>query len=152
MHGVGANSRVVLVPQPSNDPNDPLNWSGIKKITILSIIALGIILCAATNSVLLNAGLVKISQELGVTIPQVARLSSYMLLVGGASSPVVCALARKCAKWPCFVFSSVLTLVVTIIGSATSYYHVLIATQPIQGFAVIAYEALSVSVIGDLHA
>jgi hypothetical protein len=129
MHGVGANSRVVLVPQPSNDPNDPLNWSGIKKITILSIIALGIILCAATNSVLLNAGLVKISQELGVTIPQVARLSGYMLLVGGASGPVVCALARKCTKWPYFVFSSVLALVVTIIGSATSYYHVLIARE-----------------------
>lgn len=24
--GTGKNSEVILVPQPSNDPNDPLNW------------------------------------------------------------------------------------------------------------------------------
>ena len=24
--GTGRNSHIVLIPQPSNDPNDPLNW------------------------------------------------------------------------------------------------------------------------------
>lgn len=28
----------ILVPQPSNDPNDPLNWSSFKKHLILSIV------------------------------------------------------------------------------------------------------------------
>jgi hypothetical protein len=92
MHGVGANSRVVLVPQSSNDPNDPLNWSGIKKITILSIIALGIILCAATNSVLLNAGLVKSRKSLGSQFPRL-RGSLVICFSWGEHR------ARLCVPW-----------------------------------------------------
>lgn len=30
-HGKGRNSHIVLVPQPSDDPNDPLNWPRWKK-------------------------------------------------------------------------------------------------------------------------
>ena len=33
--------QTVLVPQPSDDPNDPLNWSSFKKHMILTIVALG---------------------------------------------------------------------------------------------------------------
>src|SRR5215471_8268559 len=33
------NSDIVLLPQPTNDPNDPLNWSAWKKaVAILSIL------------------------------------------------------------------------------------------------------------------
>lgn len=32
--------RTILVPQPSEDPRDPLNWSELKKHTILIIVAL----------------------------------------------------------------------------------------------------------------
>ena len=30
-HGKGKDEHIVLVPQPSDDPNDPLNWSRWKK-------------------------------------------------------------------------------------------------------------------------
>ena len=30
-HGSGKNKHIVLVPQPSDDPNDPLNWPKWKK-------------------------------------------------------------------------------------------------------------------------
>ena len=32
--------QTVLVPQPSNDPNDPLNWSNLKKNLLLFAISL----------------------------------------------------------------------------------------------------------------
>lgn len=32
--------RTVLIPQPSNDPNDPLNWSWTKKHVVLIIISM----------------------------------------------------------------------------------------------------------------
>lgn len=32
--------QTILVPQPSSDPNDPLNWSTFKKHSILLIVAL----------------------------------------------------------------------------------------------------------------
>ncbi|GAA6063018.1 hypothetical protein JCM10212_001797 [Sporobolomyces blumeae] len=33
--------KTLLVPQPSDDPNDPLNWSSVKKGLMLAILALG---------------------------------------------------------------------------------------------------------------
>jgi hypothetical protein len=35
-HGKGKNEHIVLVPQPSDDPNDPLNWPQWKKHLVSS--------------------------------------------------------------------------------------------------------------------
>ena len=35
-HAKGEHSHIVLVPQPSDDPNDPLNWPQWKKHTVRS--------------------------------------------------------------------------------------------------------------------
>lgn len=39
---LAADDRTVLIPQPSDDPNDPLNWSQIKKNIVLAVV------CACT--------------------------------------------------------------------------------------------------------
>lgn len=36
-HAKGKNAHIVLVPQPSDDPNDPLNWPQWKKHMVRSI-------------------------------------------------------------------------------------------------------------------
>lgn len=43
-HGTGKNSHIVLAPQPSEDPNDPLNWSSLKKHIVLAVIFFGVII------------------------------------------------------------------------------------------------------------
>lgn len=45
-HGRG---HIVLNPQPSEDPNDPLNWPHWKKEVITAILCLGAVLHAGTN-------------------------------------------------------------------------------------------------------
>jgi hypothetical protein len=39
-HGKGRNSDIVLVPQPSDSPRDPLNWPQWKKELLLLIISI----------------------------------------------------------------------------------------------------------------
>ena len=48
-HGTGRSSEIVLSPQPSEDPNDPLNWPMWKKELIVIILSLGAMLNAGTN-------------------------------------------------------------------------------------------------------
>lgn len=48
-HGTGRNAHIVLTPQPSEDPNDPLNWPMWKKEMIVVILCLGAMLNASTN-------------------------------------------------------------------------------------------------------
>jgi hypothetical protein len=33
-----SDGRTVLIPQPSDDPRDPLNWSSLKKHTVLLLL------------------------------------------------------------------------------------------------------------------
>lgn len=48
-HGTGKDVDIVLSPQPSQDPNDPLNWPHWKKEVIVAILSLGAMLNAGTN-------------------------------------------------------------------------------------------------------
>ncbi|TVY25643.1 Protein HOL1, partial [Lachnellula hyalina] len=150
-HGTGKNADVVLVPQPSEDPNDPLNWSPTKKLTCVVILGLGTCLNAATIGPLLNAGLFTISMDFGVPLGHITLISGYQLLVAGGSGPFYSAFSRKFGKRPCFIASSLFGLIGSIIGSATSNYNGLLAARIIQGLAISAYESLIISVIGDLY-
>ncbi|KAJ5032711.1 uncharacterized protein L3040_009305 [Drepanopeziza brunnea f. sp. 'multigermtubi'] len=150
-HGKGKNAHVVLVPQPSDDPNDPLNWSFYKKLFIMLTLGFGTCLCAATISPLLNAGLFTISLEFGRPIGDITLLSGYQLLVAGSTAPFISAFSRKYGKRPCFLFSSLFGLIGSIIGSVSDSYDGLLAARVVQGFSLAAYESLVVSTIGDLY-
>lgn len=149
-HGKGKNAGVVLAPQPSEDPNDPLNWSNTKKVTIITILAFGVILYAGTVGPLLNAGLSTISHDFGVPIGDITVISGYQLLVAGCFGPLVCAFSRKYGKRPLFILCSILGVVGTIIGSTATGLDSLLAARVVQGFAISAYESLVITVIGDL--
>lgn len=150
-HGKGKNAHVVLAPQPSEDPNDPLNWSSMKKLTIMLIVGFGTILNAATVSGLLNAALFTLSLDFGVSIGSITIISGYQLLVAGATGPFVSALSRKYGKRPVFLFSSLMALIGSICGSVTTGYNGLLAARILQGFGISAYESLVIAVVGDLY-
>ena len=48
-HGTGKDAHIVLAPQPSEDPNDPLNWPKPLKELNLFILAFGATLHAAVS-------------------------------------------------------------------------------------------------------
>lgn len=149
-HGTGRNSHIVLAPQPSDDPNDPLNWSYSRKLTIMLITGMGTILFGACFGPLLNASLVVIAMDLNVTITKVTLLSGYQVLVVGCTAPFVSALSRKYGKRSLFVISSISAVVGNIVGSTSTNYNQLLAARVIQGFSVSTYESLLLVVIGDL--
>lgn len=149
-HGRGRNAHIILVPQPSDDPNDPLNWSQMKKMLIMLITGMGTILYGACFGPLLNASLIVVAVDLGVTITDVTLLSGYQLLVVGCTAPFVSALSRKYGKRSLFVLSSVSAVIGNIIGSASTNYSSLLAARIIQGFSVSTYESLLLVVIGDI--
>ena len=100
---------------------------------------------------MLAAGTVVISIELGVSIPAVAQLGGYQLLVVGATGPFVCALSRKFGKRPVFLFSGMMGIIGTIIGGCANDYHLLLVGRIVQGFATSAFESIVVTVIGDMY-
>ena len=63
-HGKGIYKDVILVPQPSNSPNDPLNWPQRKKDTSLLIVGLSVGVVGAYGP-MLSPGFVQVSSDLG---------------------------------------------------------------------------------------
>jgi hypothetical protein len=49
-HRIGNNEDVVLIPQPTSDPDDPLNWSPLRKeYHFWLLIIWGILMAASVN-------------------------------------------------------------------------------------------------------
>ncbi|KAF2017470.1 MFS general substrate transporter [Aaosphaeria arxii CBS 175.79] len=148
--GTGKDADIILIPQPSEDPNDPLNWPWQKKWTIMFIIAFGSTLYAAVLAPLLSPALVVIAMDFKVQVADITVISGYMLLVTAASGPIISALSRKYGKRFMLILSSLFGLVGTIVGSAVYSYDGLLAARIIQGGSISAFESLVVSMIGDL--
>lgn len=149
-HGQGRSQNIVLNPQPSDDPNDPLNWPTTKKLAVVTTLAFGAATVAGTIGPLLNASLFAIATDLDRPIGDIAIVSGYQLLVAGSSAPFVSVLSRKFGKRPVFLIATFLPLIGTIIGAASQTYNALLAARIVQGLGAAAYESLIFPVNGDL--
>jgi hypothetical protein len=85
-HGTGRNAHIVLAPQPSEDPNDPLNWPRWKRELCFFVLNIGGVLGACVVSPMLNTSIVLLSVYFKVSIPSIVLVSGgYILLVTGSS-------------------------------------------------------------------
>ncbi|KAM6515690.1 hypothetical protein FALCPG4_013906 [Fusarium falciforme] len=149
--GSGKESHIVLVPQPADDPNDPLNWSNSKKMAVFAIILLGTAFVCVIPAPMLNAGIVQVATDLNRSFSDIAKLNGYMLLAIGAVSPFASAFARKYGKRPVFVVSSVIGLAGCLVAEFSTNYNMLVAGRLLQGFGASAYESLCTSVVTDIY-
>ncbi|OAG45082.1 hypothetical protein AYO21_00430 [Fonsecaea monophora] len=150
-HGRGRNANVVLSPQPSTDPNDPLNWPGWKKELVIVILCFGAMLNAGTNAPLLNASYYPMAVEVNVDLTTLVMASGYNVLAAGLSGPFISALSRKYGKRPIFLASTLFDIIGTAVAEAKISYNYLLAGRIIQGFAMSAFESLVIAVVGDLY-
>ncbi|KAK9447333.1 major facilitator superfamily domain-containing protein [Limtongia smithiae] len=150
-HFAGADGHIVLVPQPSDDPNDPLNWKLRHRDLLLLVHTFGYVMCSAVPGPLLAAATSDMATALNVTVTDIALLTGYQLLVAGLLGPFVSALSRKYGKRPQFVGASFACLIGTIICACSDNYSGILAGRIIQGVGSCAYESMVVSLIGDMY-
>ncbi|KAL6408628.1 putative MFS transporter [Ilyonectria robusta] len=152
-HAKGRYSHIILSPQPSDDPNDPLNWPQSKKIMTMGTILICGIICAVVNGPLLVAGTVVIAQDIGVSTADISLLTGEALLVAGCWCVPVSILSRIWGKRPQFLFAvaiNVVGVVIAITSFSRNSFAVLRAGRLIQGLSTSAFESVIFSVIVDL--
>ncbi|KAF2710977.1 serine/threonine kinase 16 [Pleomassaria siparia CBS 279.74] len=156
-HGKGKKNNIILVPQPSNDPNDPLLWPTWKREVAFAFLFFNCIIFAACPGPMIAPATVALAIQLHVPIKAVAQLSGYQLLIVGALGPFVSILAQKYGKRPQFLLACIFGVIGTGIciagfnqNSLTKSYNVLLAGRMIQGLGTTAFESLSVAAIGDM--
>ncbi|ORY17945.1 major facilitator superfamily domain-containing protein [Clohesyomyces aquaticus] len=148
---------IVLVPQPSDDPNDPLLWPTWKREIAFAFLFFNCIIFAAAPGPMIAPATVALAMQLHVAVKSVAQLSGYQLLVVGALGPFVSVLGQKYGKRPQFLFAALFGVIGTGICIAafdqpthSKSYNMLLAGRLVQGLGTTAFESLSVAAIGDM--
>ncbi|KAE8130834.1 putative MFS transporter [Aspergillus pseudotamarii] len=142
---------ILLVPQPSDDPNDPLNWPLWKRdITLLSLSFVAV-LCATTSS-LMAANTVTISLHFKKSFTSVALLTGYHLCGVGAAGILIVPTARVWGKRHLFLLGNVLMVISCgWAGGSANNYTSLVWARVFQGIALAPFEALANTCVGDLY-
>ncbi|KAK1831914.1 major facilitator superfamily domain-containing protein [Podospora conica] len=144
---------IILVPQPSDDPNDPLNWplwrrdliTFILSLTAIFATSLGPILAANTNP---------LADDFSKTFAQVAELTGWYLLGVGLSAFIFVPTGRVWGKRHLFVGGTLLLAVTSAWGGAShtkGQYASFIAARVFQGIATAPFESLVNAAVGDLY-
>ena len=149
-HGRGRNSNIMLVPQPSDSPNDPLNWPQWKKDTMLLIIGLNAAVVGAYGP-MLSPGFVPVSQDLGISIETLSQSTAWLILTIGLGLFITNPLAKIWGKRPIYILSSCIMFACSIWCAATTTYPSFLAARIISGVGMAPYEVLVQCTIGDLY-
>lgn len=178
-HGTGRFAHVVLVPQPSDSPNDPLNWPTWKKDLILFIVGINAGIVGAYGP-MLGPGFVPIAAELGITVETLSHATAWLILTLGlcvflfnplAKVSTVCRVHRRtCSirhdhmaivsmlthlqiygKRPIYVATSAILFVVSIWGAVADTYPSFLGSRILGGMGMAPYEVLVQATISDLY-
>ncbi|KAF2084190.1 MFS transporter [Saccharata proteae CBS 121410] len=142
---------IVLVPQPSDDPNDPLNWPLWRRDLILFILSiLGVI--ASTLSPLLAANTVTLSLYFHRGFTDMALLTGYHLLGVAVAGILFVPSSRIWGKRHAFLIGNVVVILSSLWGGLSGHnYASLLWARIFQGVGLAPFEALVNAVVGDLY-
>ncbi|KAE8399513.1 major facilitator superfamily domain-containing protein [Aspergillus pseudonomiae] len=135
---------IVLVPQPSDSPNDPLNDFILLIISLLSAIV-------GAYGPMLGPGFVEISAELDVSVNEISQATSYLVLAIGIALLFSNPLAKCYGKRPVYLVSGLLLFASSIGAALTHDYNSFLACRLVGGLGMGPFEVLVQCTIGDLY-
>lgn len=79
---------VVLVPSPSSDPDDPLNWTPRRKLLSTACMSMYTLMVGIASAAVYSV-LEPISKDTGLTVDQLNAGTGYMFLFFGVSYSII---------------------------------------------------------------
>lgn len=142
---------VALAPQPSDSPNDPLNWPRTRKLLHLALLAAFAGLCAAVCNVASGSAQDLMARELGEPAAAAASAGGGALFAASAAAcfllaPVPHLYGRK----PVYVLCLVLCVVGFVLFATAGGAARAVLSQVCVGVAVAASEVLVQQSISDI--
>ncbi|RFU35916.1 hypothetical protein B7463_g482, partial [Scytalidium lignicola] len=149
-HASGADRDVVLVPAPSSDPDDPLNWSPRRKL--LSTVSLSMYtLMVGIASAAIYSVLEPISDDTGLTLGDLNSGTGYMFLAFGWGCLFWQPMALQYGKRPIYLLSMLATLGIMIWVPHATTNGQWIGSKILQGFVGAPIESLCEISVTDIY-
>ncbi|GAA5971354.1 hypothetical protein JCM11641_008320 [Rhodosporidiobolus odoratus] len=148
--GTGKFSHVVLVPQPSDDPNDPLNWPRWRKEANFWILSFFAGLVGGVGP-LLAPGYAILAEQWGISINEVAATNGDLVLALGIIMIFIPPVAAKIGRRPVFLLGGLCLFLTSIWSGVSKNLTSFMWSRVFQGFGMAAFEGLVVSSIADMY-
>jgi MFS family permease len=125
-------THLILVPQPSKSPNDPLNLSKVRKELLFLVIVFG---ASATGVIgpLLVPGFNIVASYFQVTLTKVALLNGSLVMALGVSSYLCSCFSIVYGRRLVYLFTTLLLVATCCWGAAAQSYRSLLAARVFQG-------------------
>ncbi|RMY99438.1 hypothetical protein D0860_08295 [Hortaea werneckii] len=128
---------VILVPAPSDDPDDPLNWPRRRKLLSLACMCIYTWFAGIANSVVYSVE-TPLAEALGITVGDINAGTGYLFLLCGYG------------KRPTYLISIAATLALTMWGPYAASNGQWIAKNVLGGFFSAPIEALPEVSVSDV--
>ncbi|KAK0652389.1 major facilitator superfamily domain-containing protein [Cercophora newfieldiana] len=140
---------IILSPQPSHSPNDPLNWPRWRRDAAL--LSLGLY-CSVGGGMppLLAAGFTDISTSYSVPLHRVALTTGLLMLGLGIGAVLAGPTAILYGKRPVYLGSVIAFLAATVWCALSPDFASLLVARVVQGLAISPVEALPSATIAEM--
>lgn len=142
---------IILVPQPSDDPNDPLNWPLWKRDLIVLVLSIVSIFATCLGPIL-AANTLTLSLHFELPFTKIAILTGYFLLGVGVASIFFVPSARLWGKRHLFILGTIILIFSSAWGGAVGKnYGSAVWSRVFQGIGCAPFETLVNAAVGDLY-
>ncbi|KAJ4308352.1 hypothetical protein N0V84_012145 [Fusarium piperis] len=142
---------IILIPQPSDDPNDPLNWPLWQRDLITFLLCFAGILATALGPIL-AANTITIALDFSKDFTKVALLTGYFLLGCGAGAIFFVPSGRIWGKRHLFLVGICILIASSAwAGAVGTNYGSFVGARIIQGVGCAPFESILNAAVGDLY-
>ncbi|KAL7804762.1 MFS general substrate transporter [Trichoderma aethiopicum] len=147
--GSGDGEARVLVPQPSDDPQDPLNWTYFWKLT--TIICAGFVSISQNLGPLANAPLFGLYvEEWNISLADAVQTTAVTILILGFSNLFWIPISTCFGRRPALIFSTLVCTISSIWRVRATSYRSFLGAAALNGFGAGPCESLMPQIIADI--
>ncbi|OCH90552.1 MFS general substrate transporter [Obba rivulosa] len=148
--GTGKYAHVILIPQPSDDPADPLNWPRWKKEACFWTLTFAASLDGALSP-MVGPAYVLLSQQFGVSVDEITSSFGFVLLGLGTFMLVQNSLAEKFGHRIVYLGSVSLMFISCIWCAVSPNLASIRASRLFQGFGMSALQSMVASTLEQIY-
>lgn len=141
--------RIILVPKPSADPDDPLNWSKRRKWLNVTLL-LFYVFSTGIGGTSVYSVFTPISKETGISIGQLNNGTGYLFLMAGWTNIIWQPLALTFGRRPIILLSLLFCVAISEWTAWIDHYPSWAAARCLYGFACAPVEVLPQICIPDV--
>ncbi|KAH6856305.1 hypothetical protein B0I37DRAFT_425528 [Chaetomium sp. MPI-CAGE-AT-0009] len=150
-YGQGKYGRVELVPQPGDNPDDPLNWSRWRKELNFYSLLMMVAMAGVTKTMFMTVN-AQLAQRYQVSYTAVAALTGVPLILSALTGMASLVASRICGKRPLYLASLLLMFIGTVWSTnVVSSYRQCMAARIFQGLGWGAFDTLVLGSIQDTY-